>query len=534
MPLENEEQLIHRFCETANPDLFSTLITGYVPQMRRVAFSILLHEADAMDAVQDATLRAFQNMDSLADPARFGGWLMRIVFGCSVDLLRSRKRNAGLDPAEPIADPTSPHAQPEDRLDACEWSAQLGTAIKSLHPRYRQPLILFHLDGLSIAEVAAHLAIPLGTARSLLSRARKQLSDMIPAHQREVPNLANDIFREQLSTQGLLSRSDHGKLHVMNGDAAANRLRASGLSDPMIVWTDLLHEGPQSIDASPSQRRKTRAAHLSSMGFGPAEQIEKRFEHADAELSNPGDGRERVLWFEHDLYDQLLLIRHLHWLSQHDPGACDSVSLICIGSFPGVERFIGLGQLEPDQIASLLETRMPIREEHLSLGRDVWVDYCSPDPASILRWLTSDTSALPYLHKAICRHLRQYPSAFNGLGLTEQFILESLQDGPLSAGAVFADGQKREASPFLGDAVVYHYIHRLAQEPTPAVEVSEEGRAVTAKTVVSLTDFGRRLLAGDADRIHTNGIDRWLGGVRLSSGAADWRWDESNQQLLQH
>jgi len=161
-----------------------------------------------------------------------------------------------------------------------------------------------------------------------------------------------------------------------------------------------------------------------------------------------------------------------------------SVSLICIGDFPGIPRFIGLGQLEPDQIASLLDTRVPIGQEHVSIGNAVWTDFCHTDPSKIMRWLTKDTAVLPYLQAAIRRHLQQYPSLFNGLGMTEQLILESLQDQTKNAGALFGENQSREDSPFLGDSVIYHYIERLANESTPTLIIKNHDSKVTAQTEV--------------------------------------------------
>ena len=66
----------------------------------------------------------------------------------------------------------------------------------------------------------------------------------------------------------------------------------------------------------------------------------------DAALDRYGDYDELVFWFEHDLFDQLILIRHLHWLSQITM-ATTRFSLICIGEYPGRPRFAGLGELRP-------------------------------------------------------------------------------------------------------------------------------------------------------------------------------------------
>ena len=75
-----------------------------------------------------------------------------------------------------------------------------------------------------------------------------------------------------------------------------------------------------------------------------------------------------MLWFEHDLFDQLLLIRTLDLLD----GRSAKVSLICIGAFPGFERFVGLGQLNADQLASLAPARVLVTQRHYAIARDVW------------------------------------------------------------------------------------------------------------------------------------------------------------------
>ena len=56
-------------------------------------------------------------------------------------------------------------------------------------------------------------------------------------------------------------------------------------------------------------------------------------------------------------------------------------SLICIGAFPAVPNFTGLGQLTPDQLASLLDSRHPVSDDEVELGSRAWVRFCAPDPA---------------------------------------------------------------------------------------------------------------------------------------------------------
>ena len=71
---------------------------------------------------------------------------------------------------------------------------------------------------------------------------------------------------------------------------------------------------------------------------------------------------ELILWFEHDLFDQLNLIQVLTWIREHVP-ASKPVSLICVGSFPGRPDFKGLGELTPKELGPLFATRQRVGDE---------------------------------------------------------------------------------------------------------------------------------------------------------------------------
>jgi hypothetical protein len=97
---------------------------------------------------------------------------------------------------------------------------------------------------------------------------------------------------------------------------------------------------------------------------------------------------------EHDLFDQLLLIRHLHWMSTLNDRTSITFSLICIDSSPGVEHFTGLGRLRPEQLATLLDVRARISEDQIAVGQTAWDAYCAPEPLRLQQWLNADTAAV--------------------------------------------------------------------------------------------------------------------------------------------
>ena len=136
-------------------------------RLYRIAQAMLWREADCLDAVQEAVFRGWMKKERLRNQERFEPWLTRILVNQCRDTLRGRKREA-YDPAEEI-----PEA---DRL--CE-DLHLRQALKRLPEKYRLPLILHHLEGYSVEEVARMLGLPKKLVTSRLHQARKALRDAL-------------------------------------------------------------------------------------------------------------------------------------------------------------------------------------------------------------------------------------------------------------------------------------------------------------------------------------------------------------------
>jgi Domain of unknown function (DUF1835) len=314
-------------------------------------------------------------------------------------------------------------------------------------------------------------------------------------------------------------------LHITNGDCAADTLRTF-LADPVLITCDVLHEGPAPrVDGD--RWYETRARFLEGLAEG-YDAIRTSLAAFDRAVVGHGSHDEIVLWFEHDLFDQLLLIRTLDLIGGRSrPARQQDVSVICIGEFPGVERFIGLGQLNAGQLASLHPTRARVAEHQFALASDAWQAFRADSPLELLAVmvrLEADATArqaLPFLHDAIRRLFEEYPSTTNGLSRTANAILRTIASGPLPAGALFRATQADEARPFMGDSTFFDLVARLASTRVPLVTVADlPGRSV------AITPAGRDVLAGRADAVALNGIDEWRGGVHLAGAdRSPWRWD---------
>jgi hypothetical protein len=322
-------------------------------------------------------------------------------------------------------------------------------------------------------------------------------------------------------------------LHVTNGSSAGETIMKSGVQGRVALSHDLLHEGPAPAGLPPERWRKVRARYLAECGYAGYEECLADLTAQDRAVEEYRSYDEVVLWFEHDLFDQLQLIRLLDLFGSADLGLT-RLSLICIGAFPGVEPFHGLGQLTPEQMASLLETRKPVAKAQLVLARHAWRVFCAADPVGIELALRRDTSALPFLASALQRHLEEFPALRNGLPRTEHRALEALDaaGGTASFEEIFGAVHNTEESPFMGDSSFSHRLNVMSNDPRRLVRLERETGGSLRNQRVSLTATGQEVLAGRDDWVRIHGIDRWLGGVHLHGREAQWRWDADRGRLV--
>jgi len=316
-------------------------------------------------------------------------------------------------------------------------------------------------------------------------------------------------------------------LYITNGDTAADVMRQAGFAGEILPWRDVLHEGPVSAQLELAELSILRARFLADKGWGERAAVAADFAARDSLLQSCAGFDRIVLWFEHDLFDQLQLLQLLAWFAGHDFGNAELL-LLCIGSYPGVPDFAGLGQLTATQMAALQGSEWPVSEVQLALGLAGFQAFGSDDPCGLAAFLWRDLAPLPYLRPALARLLEEYPWQGDGLSRSQRQLLRSVMTCGGDLTAMFRACAEQEEARYLGDTVFLDYALNLALPPLPALRFIDgrppkdpESRAW--QRPLQLTAFGRQLLTGGADLIHAVGINRWIGGVHLTGDR--WRYD---------
>jgi redox-sensitive transcriptional activator SoxR len=340
-----------------------------------------------------------------------------------------------------------------------------------------------------------------------------------------------------LARRGRAPAARPSLLHVTNGESAGNTLRQTALGGAVLSWQDVLHEGP--VPALPRRELlRTRARFLADCGWGRREALLSSLERRDRQLLEAlRDGLQVVLWFEHDLYDQLQLLDVLALAHGEDAAP----ELIVVGSFPGRPSFAGLGELTADELETLWPSRGRAEPAALEAAAGAWAALQAPEPTALAEWATRDVAQLPFLAPVLRRLLEELPAPADGLSGTERRALEAVAAGADTPPAAFVRAQQLEQAPFLGDAWFYRALAALGEGKGRLLETTDGGALPPppplgdshrfARLRLRLTSAGEQTLRGEADRVALLGVDRWLGGTHLTAATA-WRWDAAELRLV--
>ncbi len=321
------------------------------------------------------------------------------------------------------------------------------------------------------------------------------------------------------------------RLNITNGDSAAGTMSDAGVEGKIIAWRDVLHEGPVDSSLSLEELSKQRARFIAGNNWDDFAHISGDFSERDRVIRQLDYFDEVVLWFEDDLYDQLQLIQLLDFFSR-GPAKSKKLSVIVVDGY--------IPPLSAGELKELERMRPRVRPEQLDLAQRAWKAFGSADPSSIEKLLNESTSALPYLARALTRHLEEFPSTLNGLSRSEREALTAIQAGHSTPVAAFLEVAKKQESIFLGDLVFYSYLERLSGKEDPLITLKDGSPVIAPSNAVSrafveseliLTPLGREVLAGKKDWQLINKKARWLGGVEIAPGQGGWRWDPQERRL---
>jgi len=227
----SERQLLGRFLADRDELAFAALVERYGPMVAGICRRWLADPADVDDAFQATFLVLVRRARSIRDPDLLGNWL----YGVAVRVARrARSEVAGRRLREgPWQEPAAGEGAAGDR----NLRSSLDEEIGRLPEKYRRPLVLCYLEGLTHEEAADRLGCPVGTVRSRMARARDRLRDRLQACHAAVPAGLLAADAAELSSpvpRGLVDATARSAISNLTGAAGAASSRVLGLTQGVV------------------------------------------------------------------------------------------------------------------------------------------------------------------------------------------------------------------------------------------------------------------------------------------------------------
>jgi len=184
---DTSEMALVQAAKKGNLEAFSELVKRYDRNIFRIAQHITHNEEDAQDVVQDAFLKAYQNLEQFQGNSKFYTWLVRIAVNEALMKLRRRRsdKTVSIDEDVETEDGSMPREvadwspNPEQLYGQSELSDILKKTIQGLPPGFRTVFVLRDVEGLSTEETAEMLSLSIPAVKSRLLRARLQLRERL-------------------------------------------------------------------------------------------------------------------------------------------------------------------------------------------------------------------------------------------------------------------------------------------------------------------------------------------------------------------
>lgn len=171
-----DEDIRERLKGQRYAEAFELVLDRYQDKVFRLAFSMMRNETQAQDATQDVFVRIWKGLPGYNAGAALSTWVYTITRNTCLTELKKRSTRPTVSLQEPdleaVADriPALQSADPEPGREM-----DVAAMLSELPENYRRVITLFYLEQKSYAEVAAMLGLPLGTVKTLLFRAKKEL-----------------------------------------------------------------------------------------------------------------------------------------------------------------------------------------------------------------------------------------------------------------------------------------------------------------------------------------------------------------------
>ena len=253
-------------------------------------------------------------------------------------------------------------------------------------------------------------------------------------------------------------------LHILNGDSTAYSFKDTGLDGDILVWREVLSQGPLLEDISSAAFWEKRSEWICKSFNETPDNYRKKVIKPLEKLSNIYD--EITLWFEFDLHCQINMLGVMAMMMKHTDLSIPKTYLVCPNECAGVEDFRGMGQLNGKQLTILYDDRFRLNDWDFTLASRAWKLYVSGNDVALEKWIneTAFWGGLHLLKPALQAHLKRVRVNEAGLNHIEQVLLAIYNSGIRTKHAIYEAFWKIEKIYGMGDEEINIYLNRLKEK----------------------------------------------------------------------
>ncbi len=304
------------------------------------------------------------------------------------------------------------------------------------------------------------------------------------------------------------------QLHITHGDDLTNSIKKLDLPGEIIVWREMLCEGPTCYRLDSDDSIQKRTEFLSATYNISAENYKKQFVEELNKLTIINGYDEIILWFEFDLFSHINMLAAISHLIDHRKDT--PLSLVCSKKLEGEKEFSPLSQLPQKHLKNHYEQRIDLNKDDLITANLIWQLYNEDNPEKLKKQITT-TSNFEYLSSCIRAHIERFPNAKTGLNSLENNVLKLINKHNITCENQLI-GYALEYQGYFGMGEIQ--VKRMIDKLKMFYELKDD------KLV--LTKEGEEALAESKNFYRELKNDEYFGGVRMY----DFLYDADSHSIL--
>ncbi len=304
-------------------------------------------------------------------------------------------------------------------------------------------------------------------------------------------------------------------LHITNGDSCSQRIQQLSIKGDLLIWREMLCEGPTEIKLETETSLQKRKKFLKKYYRISHSDYEKKFITQLSKIESAKQYDEIILWFEYDLFCHinmmavisLLLRKQLHNIP---------IYLVCSGRIESDKKFYGLCELSDNQLKEHFKNKILLSLDDLEFGSHIWTLYCESKPQKIAGQIKNESS-FEYLSICLRAHLQRFPNMLTGLNVLEHNILE-----------IIDNYQVKNIKQLMGYALEYQGFYGYGDMQLKRVLARLFQFLHQTKDRLVLSERGNLALQRKKNFYNTQIVDWHYGGVKKY----DYLYNDTSHTLL--